>query len=373
MAERPRPAWADIDLSAIRSNVAAVRARLMPGTQTMAVVKANAYGHGDVEVARAALDAGAVWLGVILVDEGMGLRAAGIDAPILLLHEPPRERIDEALANALTPCVFTEEGAAMIGEASDRAGRSVAVHLKIDTGLNRLGSPLDRLEPLARALAKEQRIEIEAVFTHFAFADQPSNPFIDEQLRRFTEGCERLSALGLSWDCRHAANSAAAISRPDAHFDLIRLGIAMYGLSPGPACDGLVELRPAMSLSARAAMVKRVRAGEAVSYGHTYRLERDATIVSIPLGYADGWPRALGNNASVLVGGKRYPAVGTVCMDSFMADLGEASCAVGDEIVLIGAQGGERITADEIARALGTINYEIVTRISPRIPRVFHG
>ncbi len=374
MSSNPgRPAWAEIDLGAIRRNVSHVRHLLTSGTQLMAVVKANAYGHGDVEVARAALDAGARALGVILVDEGMRLRAAGIDAPILLLHEAPSDRADEALANNLTPVVFTEQGLRAIGEAADRAGRTVAVHLKIDTGLNRLGAPLDLLDELATALSKESRLDVEGCFTHFAFADQPRNPVIDAQLSRFGDALDRLAALGILPRIRHAANSAASIMRPDAHLDMVRLGIAMYGLSPGPECDGVIELEPAMSLSARAAMVKKVRAGDAVSYGHRYRLERDGTIVSIPLGYADGWPRGLSSNASVLINGRRYPAVGTVCMDSFMADMGTDSCEIGDEVVLLGAQGSERITADEIASALNTINYEVVTRIGSRVPRIYHG
>jgi len=373
MGERPRPAWADIDLGAIRRNVARVRERLTPGTQTMAVVKANAYGHGDVEVARAALEAGATWLGVILVDEGLRLREAGIDVPILLLHEAPAERAPEAIANALTPVVFSDAGVRVLGEAAERAGTTVRAHLKIDTGLNRLGSPPDMLDQLAAALAKEPRIEIHALFTHFAFADQPDHPFIDEQLSRFADACEMLERHGIAPGFRHAANSAAALTRSDAHFDMVRLGIAMYGLSPGPKCDGAMTYDPAMALRARAAMVKRVRAGEAVSYGHRYRLERDATMVSIPLGYADGWPRALSGNADVLIGGRRYATVGTVCMDSFMADIGEDVCEVGDEITLIGEQGGERIGADDLARRLDTINYEIVTRVGARVPRIFHG
>lgn len=367
----PRPAWAEVDRGAVRRNVARVRARLSAGTQVMAVVKANGYGHGDTIVARAALEAGATWLGVILVDEGLRLRADGIDAPVLLLHEPPAERVDEALAADLTPVVFTEQGLHVVGDAAERAGRTVKAHLKIDTGLNRLGVPVELLDDFARALAKEPRVEVEGVLSHFAHADSPLHPFIDRQLARFTDAVERLTALGIEPPLRHLANSAAAITRPDTHFDLVRLGIAMYGLSPGPAVS--FELEPALALKARAAMVKRVRAGEAVSYGHRYRLARDGTIVSIPLGYADGWPRALGGNADVLIGGKRYPAVGTVTMDSFMADIGDDACEVGDEIVLIGAQGSERITADELAERTGTINYEVVTRISSRIPRVAVG
>lgn len=367
----PRPAWVEIDLGAIRRNVARVAERLAPGTTTMAVVKANGYGHGDVQVARAALDAGARWLGVILVDEGLRLRAAGIDAPVLLLHEAPADRVDEAIANDLTPVVFTEPGLAAVGAAAERAGRTVRAHLKIDTGLNRLGVPWQLVEDFSRALAKEGRVEIEAVFTHFAFADQPRNPFIDTQLERFEHACDVLRAQGIEPTFRHAANSAAAITRPDAHYDMIRLGIAMYGLSPGPACDGYVDLDPAMSVKARVAMVKRIRSGEAISYGHTWTADRETTIASLPLGYADGWPRLLSNKAPILIGGRRCPSVGTVCMDSFMVDVGDDACEVGDEAVLIGVQGGGRVTADELAAAVGTINYEIVTRIGTRLPKVF--
>jgi alanine racemase len=368
----PRPAWAEIDLAAIAHNVRAVSARLTGGARLMAVVKANAYGHGDVEVARAALGAGAAWCGVILVDEGLRLRDAGIDAPILLLHEAPPERADEAVGNELTPVVFTEQGLHAVAAAAERARRTVDVHLKIDTGLNRLGVPLDRLDDFADSLAKEPRVNVAGVFQHFAFADQPDHPVIGEQLAKFDAARAQLKAKhGIDPPLVHAANSAAAITRPDAHYGMVRLGIAMYGLSPGPKCDGHVDLRPALQLKARAAMVKRVKKGEAVSYGHRYRLERDATIVSIPLGYADGWPRALGSNAEVLIGGARHPAVGTVCMDSFMADIGDADCAVGDEVVLIGTQGAERIGAGDVAARLSTINYEVVTRISNRVPRIY--
>lgn len=369
MVESPRPAWIEIDRSAIAHNVALVRARIAPA-EVMAIVKANAYGHGDVEVARTALRAGATRLGVILVDEAIRLREAGIDAPILLLHEPPTARADDVVAHGLTSCVFTPGTIAALGDAAERAHKTLRVHLKIDTGLHRLGAPVEMLGDVVAALGKEQRLEVEGVFTHFAFADQPAHPFIGEQIQRFEDALARVRALGVEPAIRHAANSAASLTRPDAHYDMVRLGIAMYGLSPSP--EMTEDLRPALSLRARAAMVKRVPAGEAVSYGHRYRLERPGTIVSIPLGYADGWPRVLGNNAEVLVNGRRHPAVGTVTMDSFMADIGDDACEVGDEVTLIGAQGDERITADELAVRSGTINYEVVTRLTTRLPRFAH-
>lgn len=371
--ETSRPAWAEIDLGAVRRNVARVRGRLSPGCEYLAVVKANAYGHGDVQCARAALEAGAARLGVALVDEGIRLRDAGIDAPVLLLHEAPPHRAADVISHGLTPSLFTEAGLAALGDAAERAGVTVPVHLKVDTGMNRLGVPLPAVDDFLRALAKEPRVEVEGVFSHFAFADDPGNPFVDEQIARFADAGERLARAGLEPQLRHLANSAAALTRPETHFDLARVGIATYGLSPGPALDGIVELEPAMSLKARIAMVKRAPAGSGVSYGLRYRLPADANLATLPVGYADGWPRGLTNRASVLIGGRRFPAVGTVCMDSFVVDLGDESCEVGDEAVLIGAQGRERITADEIAGALGTINYEVVTQVTGRVPRVFRG
>ena len=368
-----RPAWVEVDRGAVRDNVRAIRENLTPGTEYLAVVKANAYGHGDVEVSRAALEAGATWLGVILVDEGIRLRDAGIEAPILLLHEPPPERAVDVIAHRLTPSVFTEGGIAALGDAAERTGTALSVHLKVDTGLNRLGVPVDRIEEIGRALAKETRLDLQAVFSHFAFADEPANPFIDTQLARFEDACARASSLGLSWQFQHIGNSATALSRPDAHLDMVRVGIATYGLAPSPALGGIVPLKPALSLKAKIAMVKRVAAGEGVSYGLRYRLERPGTIVSLPLGYADGWTRALSGNADVLVGGRRYPTVGTVCMDSFMADLGDDACEIGDEAVLIGAQGSERIAAEDVAARIGTINYEVVTLLTSRLERVFVG
>ncbi|MFA5890763.1 MAG: alanine racemase [Actinomycetota bacterium] len=373
IARAPRPAWAEVDLGAIRANLVNIATGLNHGTRIMAVVKANAYGHGDVEVARAALEAGAAGLGVVLLEEGIRLREAGIGAPVLLMQEPAYDRAAEVLARDLTPAVFTIAGLEALGAAAARAGSPIRAHVKIDTGLNRLGWPSDRIDEFALALRAHPLVEIEGAFTHFAFADEPDHPFISVQLSRFAAAVDELRAHGIEPRLLHAGNSAASLTRPDAHFDMVRVGIAMYGLSPGPKCDGIVALRPALTLKARAAMVKRVRGGEAVSYGHRYRLKRDATIVTIPLGYADGWPRGLSSNADVLIGGRRYPAVGTVCMDSFMADLGDDECEVGDEIVLIGEQGGERIGVEAVAAATGTINYEVVTRVSPRIPRVFRG
>ncbi len=366
-----RPAWIEVDLAAIRHNVTTVRSRLSQRTRYLAVVKANAYGHGDVEVARAALDAGAEWLGVILVAEGRRLREAGIDAPILLLHEPHPEHVDDAVTFDLTPSVFTERGIAALDEAAERARRTVPVHVKVDTGLNRLGIPVSRIDEVITALAKASHLQVQGVFSHFAFADQPGHAFIDTQLQRFHDARETLARRGVEPELTHIGNSAAALTRPDAHFDLVRVGIATYGLAPGPSLRDAMPYRPALELKARAAMVKRVSKGEGVSYGLRYELPRDSTIVSLPLGYADGWPRIATGTTGALVGGRKHPIVGTICMDSFMIDAGDTPCEVGDEVVLIGAQGSERISADDVADATGTINYEVTTRLSSRLLRMY--
>lgn len=366
MSDR-RDAWIEIDHAALAANVATLRARIAPGVGLCGVVKANAYGHGGVACARTILEAGATMLAVITVDEAMELRVAGITAPILLLHEPAPQRIPEILEHGVTPTLFTQHTL----EAFDAAAtRPVRAHLKIDTGLNRLGVPFGELDAfIAGPLAAARNLEIIGAFTHFAFADEPAHTVIDQQLSRFGDALETLKRAGIEPEVRHAANSAATLSRPDAHFDMVRPGIALYGLSPGPKVPNTEALRPVLSLKARVAQVKRMRSGDGVSYAHRWIAERETTVATIPLGYADGWARALTNNAQVAIGGIVHAAIGTVTMDSFVVDCGDTPVAVGDEAVLIGTQGDATLTADALAERLGTINYEIVTRLAARLPR----
>lgn len=349
--------------------MSAIRDGLRPGCRYMAVVKANAYGHGDTLVASAALEAGAEWLGVILVAEARRLREASIGAPILLLHEPPAAQADEVVALGLTPTVVTVAGAEALGAAAERAGRTLPVHVKIETGLNRLGIPWPLLEEVAAVVAKQPKLDIEGVFSHFAIAD-PADPSVAMQLARFAEGRERLAAIGIEPGIVHIGNSATALAHPEAQFDMVRVGIATYGLAPDPSMRDRVPLTPVMTLTARVAMAKRLPAGEGISYGLHYRLERESTIATLPLGYADGWPRHATGRTFALIRGRRYPIVGTICMDAMMVDLGADECEIGDEAVLIGASGDQRIHADDVAAALGTINYEIVTSITGRVERV---
>jgi alanine racemase len=370
---RSRLAWAAVDLDAIRHNVRALCSLAAPAA-VCAVVKADGYGHGAVPVARAALEAGATWLGVAVVEEGVELREAGIDAPVLLLSEPVAEAVELAVAHHLTPVVYSPEGIDAAEAAAERHRRRVAVHLKVDTGMHRVGASPGDAGALAKAVAAARNLRLEGLMTHLAVAEDPSrDAFTASQVARFEEVRDVLAAAGLEPGLLHAANSAAAIAHPSARYDMVRCGIAVYGLLPGAALAGRVELRPAMRITARVSFVREVEAGEAVSYGLRYRCATRSTVAVVPLGYGDGIPRSLGAvGGEVLVGGRRCPIAGTVTMDQLLIDCGpDAAVAVGDEVVLLGRQGDEEITAEEWGEKLGTINYEVVTRIGPRLHRSY--
>ena len=366
---RYRPTVAVVDLDAVRHNVRAVRP---PETDLMAVVKANGYGHGAVPVARAALDAGAAWLGVALVEEGVRLREAGIEAPILVLTEFPRGAEKEALAARLTPTLYTEDGIAGLAEAAGSFGRPVGVHVKIDTGMHRVGLLPDRADGFLDLLA-ERKLILDGILTHFAKSEAPSDPATRAQLEGFLDLLARLDARGIRPRVRHAANTAASIGIPESRLDLVRIGIGVYGVSPDPSLDGALELRPAMSLRSRVSLVKRLGRGHGVSYGLTYRLSRDASIATVPVGYADGYARALADGGQVLIRGRRYPVVGNVTMDHLMVDYGDDPVEAGDEVVLFGRQDEEEVRIEEVAAWWGTIGYEVVCAVSERVPREYVG
>jgi len=371
-----------VDLDAIAHNVRVVRSAVDP-CEVWAVVKADAYGHGAVPVARAALAAGAAGLCVALVQEGVQLRLAGIEAPILILTEQPVEYLAEVVANDLTPTLASvrsvEAMAAAVGARS-----FVPVQLKVDTGMHRAGvAPADAVE-LADAIACHPQLHLQGVFTHLAKADDPTAAENDLQLRRFGDVLDALGRAGHRPSVVHAANSAGALALPASWFDMVRLGIAMYGIEPGPAVADLCpELRPALSLHARVSRVHQVPAGDGVSYGLRHVFDRESTVATVPIGYADGVPRRLfATGGQVLIHGRRFPIVGVVTMDQLMVDCseisgemsGEVDVQVGDEVVLIGTQSGplgtDSIRAEEWAERLGTIGYEIVCGISSRIERV---
>jgi alanine racemase len=365
--KRFRPAWAEVDVDAIRHNVRTLVAAA-GGAEVCAVVKADGYGHGAVRVSEAALGAGASCLAVALVEEGIVLREAGIDAPILLLSEPPPEAAAEVVARRLTPTVYTSRGIDAFGAAATDG--VLGVHLKVDTGMHRVGADPSDAVTLARRVHDQPSLELAAVWTHFAVADEADRTDVtDAQRRRFDDACEAIAAAGIPVPKRHASNAAGTLY-VGASYDLVRPGIAVYGYAPDPSRPS--DLRPALSLKAEVSHVKVLDAGERVSYGLRYALPERSLVATVPLGYADGVPRRLGEvGGEVLVGGARRPIAGTVTMDQILVDCGPGAAVVpGDEVVLLGAQGGERITADDWAARLGTISYEILCGIGPRVPRV---
>ncbi len=371
--DRYRPVWAEIDLDAVRANVASLAGVASPAA-LMAVVKADGYGHGAVPVARAALDAGAQWLGVALVEEGAELRAAGIDAPVLVLSEPPPPAAPAVVALGLTSVAYTRPGIDALAKAvADSGADPLPVHLKVDTGMHRVGCAAEDACTLAESIATRDELRLEGVLTHFAVADEPDDPYTGQQLDRFDGVLADLRRAGVTFDLVHAANSAALLAFPDrARFDLVRCGIAVYGVPPAPGLAERVPLRPAMALKARVSHVKTLPAGARLSYGLRYTMPADGTVATVPVGYADGVPRALSaTGGEVLVRGRRHPIAGTVTMDQLMVDAGDSPIEVGDEVVLLGRDGDAEISADEWAERLGTIGYEIVCGIGPRVPRSY--
>ena len=366
---RYRPTVVEVDLDAVRHNVRLLKPER---AELLAVVKADGYGHGDAPVARAALQAGASRIGVALVEEGLGLREHGVDAPILVLSEFPPGAEKEALAAGLTPSVYTPEGLARLAEAAGAIGRPVGVHLKLDTGMHRVGLWPPEAAPAFASAVVGAGLELEGLWTHFA-ASESDEAGTREQLARLLAARDALAAEGLVPSMLHAANSAATILYPEAHLDLVRPGAAVYGVDPGGGIGPRAGLRPALTWRSAVTMVKRLPAGERLSYGWRTTLEREATVATVPVGYEDGYPRALGGRAEVLIGGRRHRVAGTVTMDQLLVDCGDAEVAPGDEVVLLGAQGAERVTAEELAGHLGTIGYEIVTAISERVPREYVG
>ncbi|MFG2737522.1 alanine racemase [Streptomyces harbinensis] len=367
---------AEIDLAALRSNVRVLRERAVGGAQVMAVVKADAYGHGLVPCARAARDAGAAWLGTATPHEALALRAAGDGGRVLCWLWTPGGPWREAIEADIDVSASGRWALEEIVAAARACGRTARVHLKADTGLGRNGcQPADwpDLVAAARAAEAEGAITVTGLWSHFACADEPGHPSIAAQQESFRTALAVAERAGIRPEVRHFANSPATLTLPDAHYDLVRPGIAVYGLSPSPEVGTPQDfgLRPVMTLTARLAMVKRVPGGHGVSYGHSYLTPGATTLALVPAGYADGIPRHASGSGPVLVAGKWRTVAGRVAMDQFVVDLGGDLAETGDEAVLFGPGDAGEPTAEDWARATGTIGYEIVTRIGPRVPRVY--
>jgi alanine racemase len=375
-----RHAWVEVDLGAIHHNVLAARSLVNPGTKLLAVVKADAYGHGAVAVARTAINSGADYLGVATVDEGVELRKAGITAPIMILAQPPLTAIPLLLAHNILPSIYDPHFAIAYAEAADAIGASAPFHLKINSGMNRIGVRTEDVAEFLQLVSFHRALEIAGTFTHFACADEYDTMQTRLQLEHFEDAIRTMRSLGVNPGIVHCANTAATMRFPQAHFNMVRFGIGLYGIHPSSVTSDIVQLKPAMSIHARVTQVKSVPVGEGVSYGLRYKSAGYARVCTIPVGYADGLRRGLSGRMDVLMGGRRHKQIGNICMDQCMFEVDMRTRAgmqkldpmPGDEVVLLGSQGGEQILIEEMADMLGTIPYEVCIGFgSLRLPRIY--
>jgi len=364
--------YALIDLDALGANVRAIKTHIGQACTLIAVVKANAYGHGAIPVARAALSAGASMLAVARVDEGIALRKAGIGVPILLLGYTVPGESHAIIEHDLTAAVAGIDAARALSERAQALGRTMTIHLKIDTGMGRFGLLPEETIPAMRAISSLPGLDIEGIYTHFATADSGDKTFTFQQYTTFTNVLNSLGEAGYTFRMRHAANSAATLDLPTMHLDAVRIGIAMYGLRPSSEVEPSIALKPVLSLKSHVARLRILPGGSSVGYGRTFIAQGPTQVALIPIGYGDGYHRALSNRGITLISGKRVPVIGRVSMDQITVDAtGVSGINEGDEAVLIGAQGGEHITAEEIAGLADTINYEVTTSLLPRVPRIY--
>jgi len=366
-----RSVWAEIDLGAIAHNVGQIRKLTANNAQICAVVKADAYGHGAVAVARTVLQAGADRLAVAIISEALELRRAGFRESILVMGYTPACQAAIVADQDITQTIFDIEAAEALSAAAAAAGKIVNVHLKIDTGMGRIGIRPEDAGRFAAAVAALPGIYIEGVFSHFATADSRDKSFTYEQYEQFTAGLEQIEAQGIHIPIRHISNSAAILELPNMHLNMVRPGIILYGLWPSDEVVQTIELKPAMKLKAQVGFIKDMPANRGISYGHTYFTEKLSRIATLPVGYADGWSRLLANKAFVSIRGQRAPLVGRVCMDQCMVDVTHIPGVVpGDEALLFG---GADLPVEEVADHMGTINYEIVCMVGKRVPRLYVG
>ena len=372
-----RWSWVEVDLGAIRHNASRVKANLKSSTRLMAVVKADGYGHGAVQVAKTALNSGADYLGVATVDEAIALREAYVNAPILILAQPPETAIPMLLAYKIMPSVYTSEFAISYGEAADTMGLRAPYHLAINTGMNRIGVRFDEVVNFTRQISFHRALDLVGTFTHFATADGPDTLEFERQVRRFMSSVDGMKALGVNPGIVHCSNSAAAIRYPEVQMDMVRLGISLYGYYPCPEAYPLIDLRPAMSVKARITDTRKLSPGEGVSYGLNYQSPGSVKICTLPIGYADGLRRGLSGRTSVIMNGRRFPQVGNICMDQcmFEVDLRQRlgfDPQIGDEVTLVGEEGDASITIDEMAEKMDTIPHEITIGFGcSRLPRIY--
>ncbi|MEP0758877.1 alanine racemase [Trichocoleus sp. DQ-A2] len=368
-------AWVEIDLAALAHNVRQLRRFLSPKTALMAVVKADAYGHGAITVAEIACQAGASWLGVATIPEGIQLREAGIQAPILILGASNTSEQVQAIAHwDLQPTLCTPQQALVFSETLGTLNRSLAVHVKLDTGMSRLGTPWQEAAEFVALVQRLPQLKIASIYSHLATADSPDPTGMRQQQDRFEEAIALIKTTGMTPPRLHLANSAAALSDPSLHYDMVRVGLATYGLYPAPHLKSVIDLKPVMKVKARVTQVKNISAGTGVSYGHQFVASRDMRLAAIAIGYADGVPRNLSNKMQVLLRGQPVPQIGAITMDQLMLDVSAIpDLQTGEVVTLLGQEGNAEISADDWAATLGTISWEILCGFKHRLPRVAVG
>ena len=368
-----RPAWLEINLKNYENNISAVKKELNKDTLITAVVKADAYGHGAVKISQKALKSGVDRLAVAIADEGIELRKSGFkDIPILILGWTPKEQYKKIVENNLIQTIYDYENALMLNDVAEKLNKKAKIHIKIDTGMSRLGiKPADGLEFTSK-LNKLSNIIIEGIYTHFSSADEADKEFTFKQFNMFKNLISKIEKNDINIPIKHVSNSAAFLDTPELQMDMVRIGIISYGLWPSKDVKKRIDLKTVMSLKSRLAHIKTVEKGTPISYGRTYKTEKKTKIGTIPLGYADGYNRLLSSDFEIIINGKRVPIIGRICMDQFMVDLSSLkNVQKGDVVTLIGKDNGEKITTDEMAEKLNTINYEVVSSFTKRLPRVY--
>ena len=374
MTKMFKRAWAEVNLDHIAHNMREIRRVTSGNAKIMAIVKADAYGHGFLEVSKTLLENGADYLAVALLDEARQLRNCGIDVPIVILGHTPEPRVEELIRFDITQTVFSYTLAEVISRAAVAQNKRAKIHIKVDTGMTRLGFSVDEKGiRTILSIARLPGIEIEGIFTHFASADEKDTGFTKYQFEKFISICDRLKKENLDIPIKHACNSAGIMQFPEMHLDMVRPGIVLYGLYPSDEVNkGKIHLKPAMQLKAIITQLKEVPAGISVSYGRVYTTQRDSVVATIPIGYADGVSRILTGRAKMIAGNKIVPVIGRICMDYCMIDVTDLKgITVGDEVVIFGRKDELHIPVEDIARSMGTVNYEIVCIIGKRIPRVY--
>ena len=366
-----RPTRIVVDLDHLAFNLRSIRAHV--GVPVMGIVKANAYGHGLVPVALHLQAQGVEQLGVAFVEEGIALRQAGITTPILVLGGIFGPQVAQYLAHDLEITVSSLDKLRQVEAAAQAMGRKAVIHLKIDTGMERIGVHSYSAGPFIEAAVASRWCELKGIYSHLACSDDPASGMTRRQVERFGDACAHFERIGAPMPLRHLANSGGVLHFPETWLDMVRPGIILYGVQPDPASQRTIPLKPAMSLASQVVYFKVVKAGNTVSYGGTWAPTQDTRVVTVPIGYGDGYPRALSSRAQVLIRGRRYPIVGRICMDQFMVDIGQDSAWNEDEVVLIGRQGDETLAVEELAGQAGTIPYEVLTRLNERIPREYRG